>query len=59
MEYNINSEQLINVLQNQKIKTWFDLGLFIDKFKEEKNLEKEFFSGNFDDYKDLLKNLHF
>ena len=56
MKYDINSKQLINLLQNQKINTWFDLGLFIDRFKEQKNLEKEYFSGNYDEYKDLLKN---
>ena len=29
---------ILNELNNEKINTWFDLGLFMDKFKE-KNLQ--------------------
>jgi glycosyltransferase involved in cell wall biosynthesis len=32
---------ILNELKNEKIKTWFDLGLFIDKFKE-RNLPSAF-----------------
>lgn len=35
---------VLNNLKNEKINTWFDLGLFIDKFKDQKS--KSSFSGN-------------
>ncbi len=56
MKNRVNSEQLIKSLHNEKIKTWFDLGLFIDRFREEKDLKSESFSGTYDEYKELLKN---
>ena len=31
----IKTNEIIKTLRNQEIKTWFDLGLYIDKFKEE------------------------
>ena len=31
---------ILNELNNEKINTWFDLGLFMDKFKE-KNLNEK------------------
>ena len=56
MEYHLKSKQLITLLKNQKINTWFDLGLFIDHFKEEKDLKNDYFSGTYDEYKKLLSN---
>lgn len=56
MKYRITSNKLINLLKKEKINTWFDLGLFIDGFKERKNLESEYFSGSYNEYKELLKN---
>ena len=53
MEYRITSKELINLLKKEKINTWFDLGLFIDRFKEQKNLESEYFLGSYDEYKEL------
>ena len=42
---------ILNELKNEKINTWFDLGLFIDKFKDQKSTaafkgEKELFDTN-------------
>ncbi len=56
MKNSINSAQLIKLLKNEKINTWFDLGLFIDRFREEKDLKTEYFSGSYDEYKTLLQN---
>ena len=42
------TKQLIQLLNNKNVKTWFDLGLFIDEFKKE-----DFFNpvkNNFDDF---------
>ena len=35
---------ILNTLKNEKINTWFDLGLFMDKFKEQKKMAA--FKGN-------------
>ena len=35
---------ILNELKNEKINTWFDLGLFIDKFKEQNS--KSAFKGD-------------
>ena len=56
MEKTLKSKELIKLLKNQKVETWFDLGLFIDKFREEKNLTNGIFSGSYDEYKELLSN---
>ena len=31
----MNTEKLLNILSKEKIETWFDLGLMIDKLKED------------------------
>jgi glycosyltransferase involved in cell wall biosynthesis len=48
----INTEQLLALLEKENIHTWFDLGLFIDKFKE----DNEALGLNFDgDYEKFVK----
>ncbi len=44
------TQALIKLINNAKINTWFDLGLFIDKFRENKKLPTSEFNGNFDDF---------
>ena len=56
MEYRKNAFELSQILNEQKINTWFDLGLFIDRFREEKDLNNQYFSGTYDEYKSLLSN---
>ena len=46
--------QLLKELKNEKINTWFDLGLFIDQFRDKQS--KSGFDGDFDSYKNELKN---
>ena len=55
MKYRTSSNEVINLLKKEKINTWFDIGLFIDRLREEKNLNTSYFSGSYDDYKKLLK----
>lgn len=56
MKYRISAQKLVEHLKNEKINTWFDLSLFIDRFREAKNLDKEYFTGSFEDYKKYLQN---
>ncbi|RLD75345.1 MAG: hypothetical protein DRJ10_15450, partial [Bacteroidetes bacterium] len=56
MENFIGSKQLIKKLKSEKINTWFDLGLFIDRIREEKKLDIEHFSGDYNSFKEQLSN---
>jgi Phosphodiester glycosidase len=55
MNNNMSNQELLALLKNEKINTWFDLGLFIDKFREYRPLKKPIITGNFDDFKTILK----
>ncbi len=44
------TKELIKLINNEKINTWFDLGLFIDKFRENKKLPTAEFKGNFGEF---------
>ena len=44
------TKDLISLINNAKINTWFDLGLFIDKFREDRKLPTTNFTGNYDDF---------
>ena len=46
----MNINEMMSILRNETIKTWFDLGLFIDKFKENKEVKVSEFSGEYDDF---------
>lgn len=46
----MNIKEMMSILRNETIKTWFDLGLFIDKFKENKEVKVSEFSGEYDDF---------
>ncbi|MBN1182149.1 MAG: phosphodiester glycosidase family protein [Bacteroidales bacterium] len=42
---------LLKTLKNEKINTWFDLGLFIDRFKEHRPLPPVQFNGTYAEFK--------
>ena len=42
----MSAKQMIQNLNNAKINTWFDLGLFIDEFKEKNNVPASAFNKN-------------
>jgi len=44
--------ELLAVLRKEKIETWFDLGLFLDRFKEEQEYPSIRKEGTFDDFKE-------
>ena len=46
--------QVLALLQEENIKTWFDLGLFLDRFKEE--YSHTLFQGTYQDYQKYLNN---
>ena len=48
----ISSRQLISNLNKEKIDTWFDLGLFLDRLKERESVSG--ISGNYFDFKEKL-----
>jgi hypothetical protein len=43
-------EYMMSILRDEPIRTWFDLGLFIDRFKENKGDIASSFSGSHDDF---------
>lgn len=54
MDYLITVDELLNILSKEKINTWFDLGLFIDRFKENKSLPTAKFSGSYFQFKKTI-----
>ncbi len=47
---------LLDTLRNEQINTWFDLGLFIDRFKEVKGWSSPAFEGSsYEDFKETLR----
>ena len=46
----MNMEYMMSILRDEPIRTWFDLGLFIDRFKENKGEIASSFSGSHDDF---------
>ena len=44
-------KQMMQTLEREKINTWFDLGLFIDRFKENSDISSKSFRGSYLDYK--------
>jgi len=51
----MNVEKLLAFLKGEHIETWFDLGLFLDRFKEEQAYPPIQREGNYDDYKEELR----
>ncbi|MGM0407399.1 MAG: phosphodiester glycosidase family protein [Bacteroidota bacterium] len=49
-------QSLIQKLKNENINTWFDLGLFLDTIKENREVPKFKFSGKYDDFKNFMCN---
>ncbi|MCK5136845.1 MAG: phosphodiester glycosidase family protein [Bacteroidales bacterium] len=48
-------DDLLAFLGGEKIETWFDLGLFIDRFKENQNYPSIMVNGSYDDFKEQLR----
>ena len=46
----MNVENMMSILRDEPIRTWFDLGLFIDRFKENREQMAPHFSGSYDDF---------
>ena len=47
-------QEMMNALRAEKINTWFDLGLFIDRFKENRNLPSAEFCGSFEAFCQMI-----
>ncbi len=54
MKRRMSVDNMMNILRNEKINTWFDLGLFIDRFKENKPIPGVSFKGNYESFKNSL-----
>ncbi len=50
----MSAKQMMQNLNNAKINTWFDLGLFIDEFKEKNNVPSSAFSKDIDSFFDEI-----
>ena len=55
MKYLIEAKELVKKLKTEHVETWFDLGLFIDRFKEQTKEQQILFPATFNDYKSMLK----
>ena len=51
MKRQMTVSEMLSILKSEKIKTWFDLGIFIDRFRETKPLPAVKFDGTFKDFK--------
>jgi len=56
MKRRMTVKKMMQELNKEKINTWFDLGLFIDKFKEEKPIPSLECKSSYDSFKDLMGN---
>jgi glycosyltransferase involved in cell wall biosynthesis len=52
----MSSFQMMQEINREKIATWFDLGLYLDRFKENNPVPACEFHGSFADFKGYLKN---
>jgi len=48
--------EMIKLLNQEKIKTWFDLGLFLDELKENNSVPAAEYNNSFKDFRNELKN---
>ena len=53
--FEMRVEKLLAFLNGQDIETWFDLGLFLDRFREENNYPPISRKGSFDDFKEEVR----
>ncbi|HEC44054.1 MAG TPA: glycosyltransferase [Bacteroides sp.] len=52
----MSASQMMEEINREKILTWFDLGLYIDRFKENNPIPTAEFHGNLEDFKGYLNN---
>jgi len=55
MQKRIKADEMLKQLKEEKINTWFDLGLFIDRVKEHRKVPSVEFKGSYEEYKDYIK----
>lgn len=48
---NVKIKKIVNQIKGENIKTWFDLGLYLDQIKEKRKIPQKRFIGAFDDFK--------
>ena len=48
-------DKLITFLRDESIETWFDLGIFLDRFKEEQDYPSIQMEGDYEDFKENLR----
>jgi len=51
----MNVDELISFLRGEKIETWFDLGLFLDRFREEQEYPSIQLEGLFDEFREEVR----
>lgn len=54
MERRMRASEMMEQLRNEKVNTWFDLGLFIDRMKLDKPTPSVKFKGDLDDFYDAI-----
>ena len=48
-------DKLLIDLKNEKVNTWFDLGLFLDRIKENRKVPQNKFRGSYEDFKSYIR----
>ncbi len=56
METQISAEEFIQSLEKENIKTWFDLGIFLDSVRENRKIPAKVCTGDFQKFKNELSN---
>jgi len=54
MKRKMNVSEMMNQINREKILTWFDLGLFMDRFRENNPIPTNEFHGNYEDFRGYL-----
>ncbi len=53
--FEMNLDELLALLRKEKIDTWFDLGLFIDRFREHQEYPSIRFHKSYEEFKEMLR----
>lgn len=54
MSHRMSVEDMMSSLRRENINTWFDLGIFLDRFKETKPVPTVQYANNYNDFKEII-----
>ena len=56
MNLKTSTNELLALLRKEEVRTWFDLGIYIDRFKEYRDLPSARFNGSYEEFCKILSN---